>query len=72
MPALGRQEWLKWFTATAGVLNADEFELVMTEMTAAADNMVAPSGARGWRPRLKEPVSVGDGRRRRSGASGSR
>jgi len=35
------EEWLKWFTATAGMLNPEEFDMVMTEMTDAADNMVA-------------------------------
>ena len=35
------QEWLTWFRATAGTLNPEEFDLVMTEMTDAADNMVA-------------------------------
>ena len=38
---MSRQEWLKWFTATAGMLNPEEFDMVMTEMTDAADNMVA-------------------------------
>lgn len=35
------EEWQKWFTAMAGALSADEFDLVMTEMGDAADNMVA-------------------------------
>jgi len=35
------EEWQKRFTAMAGALSADEFDLVMTEMGDAADNMVA-------------------------------
>jgi len=34
-------EWAKWFAGTATVLNSEEFDLVMTEMSDAADNMVA-------------------------------
>ena len=34
------QEWLEWFTATAGTLNADEFDLIMEEMQSSAEEMV--------------------------------
>ena len=34
------QEWLEWFTATAGTLNADEFNLIMEEMQSSAEEMV--------------------------------
>ena len=34
------QEWLLWFTATAGTLNADEFNLIMEEMQTSAEEMV--------------------------------
>jgi len=33
-------EWLLWFTATAGTLNADEFNLIMEEMQTSAEEMV--------------------------------
>ena len=41
-PALLRslQEWLTWFTATAGKLNTEEFNLIMEEMHATAEEMV--------------------------------
>jgi len=35
-----KEEWLTWFTATAGTLNADEFNLVMEEMQVSAEEMV--------------------------------
>ena len=34
------QEWLLWFTATAGTLNAGEFNLIMEEMQTSAEEMV--------------------------------
>jgi len=33
-------EWLLWFTATAGTLNAGEFNLIMEEMQTSAEEMV--------------------------------
>ena len=34
------QEWLHWFTQTAGTLNADEFNVIMEEMQSSAEEMV--------------------------------
>jgi len=35
-----KEEWLTWFTATAGKLNTEEFNLIMEEMHATAEEMV--------------------------------
>lgn len=34
------EEWLKWFTETATALNGNEFDLIMEEMEASAEEMV--------------------------------
>ena len=38
--AWSTQEWILWFTATAGTLNADEFNVIMEEMQSSAEEMV--------------------------------
>ena len=40
MRAWWTQEWILWFTATAGTLNADEFNVIMEEMQSSAEEMV--------------------------------